>query len=45
VGLAGIQIEDQDFPKRCGHLPGKELVPARVMAEKIRRASTGRRGR
>jgi methylisocitrate lyase len=35
-GLAGLHIEDQVFPKRCGHLGGKELVPAREMVEKLR---------
>src|ERR1700760_3996905 len=28
AGAAAIQLEDQAFPKRCGHLPGKELVSA-----------------
>src|SRR5262249_12783026 len=28
AGATAIQIEDQDFPKRCGHLDGKTLVPA-----------------
>src|SRR3989442_12761615 len=27
AGLAGIHLEDQVFPKRCGHLAGKEIVP------------------
>ena len=35
-GLAGLHIEDQVFPKRCGHLGGKELVPAREMVDKLR---------
>jgi len=35
AGLAGMQIEDQQLPKKCGHLPGKELVPAEEMASKI----------
>lgn len=35
VGVSGIHIEDQEFPKRCGHLEGKRLVPAEEMAEKI----------
>jgi methylisocitrate lyase len=38
TGLAGLHIEDQVFPKRCGHLGGKELVPAREMVGKIRAA-------
>ncbi|MCW2904547.1 MAG: carboxyvinyl-carboxyphosphonate phosphorylmutase [Streptosporangiaceae bacterium] len=28
AGVAAIQLEDQAFPKRCGHLPDKELIPA-----------------
>ena len=35
AGLAGIHIEDQESPKRCGHLPGKRLVPTSDMARKI----------
>jgi methylisocitrate lyase len=35
AGAAGLHIEDQRFPKRCGHLDGKELVPADHMAEKV----------
>src|SRR6202047_2964989 len=31
VGANAIQIEDQDFPKRCGHLDGKTLIPATEM--------------
>src|SRR5690242_17110842 len=36
VGANAIQIEDQDFPKRCGHLDGKALVPAAEMCGKLR---------
>jgi methylisocitrate lyase len=43
AGLAGMQIEDQQLPKKCGHLPGKELVPAEVMASKIHAAVEARR--
>jgi methylisocitrate lyase len=43
AGLAGLHIEDQVFPKRCGHLGGKELVAAREMAQKIRAAVRARR--
>ena len=35
IGVAGIQIEDQVMPKRCGHLDGKEVVEAVEMAKKI----------
>ncbi|CAD8112330.1 unnamed protein product [Paramecium primaurelia] len=34
-GASGLHIEDQVFPKRCGHLDGKELVPSDVMEKKI----------
>ncbi len=43
AGAAAIQIEDQVFPKRCGHLTGKSLIPAGQMAEKIRAAVAARR--
>lgn len=43
AGVAGIQIEDQAFPKRCGHLPGKSLIPAKEMAVKIKAAVQARR--
>lgn len=35
AGAAGLHLEDQEFPKRCGHLDGKELVPLDHMVEKI----------
>ena len=35
VGVSGIHLEDQELPKRCGHLEGKRLVPAEEMCEKI----------
>jgi methylisocitrate lyase len=37
AGAAGLHIEDQIFPKRCGHLGGKELVPALDFAAAIQR--------
>ena len=43
VELAGCHIEDQEFPKRCGHLAGKSLVPADEMIEKIEAAVAARR--
>jgi len=43
VELAGCHIEDQEFPKRCGHLAGKSLVPADEMMEKIEAAVAARR--
>jgi 2-methylisocitrate lyase-like PEP mutase family enzyme len=36
MGLAGMNLEDQVFPKRCGHMAGKEVIPAEEMAGKIR---------
>lgn len=36
--LAGFHIEDQVYPKRCGHIAGKEVVPLEVAAEKIHAA-------
>ena len=39
---AAIQLEDQVDPKRCGHLEGKQVVPAEVFAEKVRAAATAR---
>lgn len=35
-GAAGLHIEDQVFPKRCGHLNGKELIPTPQMIDKIK---------
>jgi len=42
AGLAGIHIEDQVNPKRCGHLEGKELIPTKQMVTKIRAAVRAR---
>ncbi len=43
AGLGGIQLEDQGFPKRCGHLDGKEVIEAEEMVGKIRAAAEARR--
>src|SRR3954469_14222143 len=43
AGLAGCHIEDQEFPKRCGHLAGKTLIDADEMAAKLRAAVNARR--
>jgi methylisocitrate lyase len=43
VGVAGIHLEDQQLPKRCGHLSGKALIDAEAMAAKIRAATAARR--
>ncbi|MFQ5737123.1 MAG: methylisocitrate lyase [Thermodesulfobacteriota bacterium] len=42
AGAWGVQIEDQQWPKRCGHLPGKKVVPAEEFAAKIKAASEAR---
>jgi methylisocitrate lyase len=43
AGIAGIQLEDQENPKKCGHLAGKRLVPSREMVGKILAATEARR--
>jgi methylisocitrate lyase len=43
AGLAGVQLEDQEMPKRCGHLPGKRLVTCDEMVTKLRAACDARR--
>ena len=43
AGLAGCHLEDQEFPKRCGHLAGKRLVETEEMAAKIRAAVAAKR--
>jgi len=45
AGASAIQLEDQEFPKRCGHLDGKVLIPAAEMAGKIKAALDARRSR
>jgi len=45
AGASAIQLEDQAFPKRCGHLDGKVLIPAIEMAGKIKAALDARRSR
>ena len=42
AGAAMIQLEDQTFPKRCGHLEGKALVPVAEMQSKLRAALDAR---
>jgi len=44
AGAAAIQLEDQQFPKRCGHLAGKSLVEPAAMCAKLRAASAARAG-
>jgi 2,3-dimethylmalate lyase len=43
AGLAGVQLEDQAFPKRCGHFDGKSVITADEMVGKIRAAVAARR--
>ena len=38
VGVAGIQLEDQVMPKRCGHMDGKQLITSDEMVAKIKAA-------
>lgn len=42
AGASALQIEDQTFPKRCGHLAGKTVIPTREMVGKIRAALDAR---
>jgi carboxyvinyl-carboxyphosphonate phosphorylmutase len=42
AGVAAIHLEDQVSPKKCGHISGKTVIPAREFAEKIRAASENR---
>src|SRR5207253_11198295 len=42
AGLAGLHLEDQELPKRCGHLSGKTLVSRETMTAKIKAAVAAR---
>ena len=42
AGAAGVQLEDQVMPKRCGHFEGKEVIPAAEMVAKLRAAQLAR---
>src|SRR4249919_2067887 len=42
AGVAGIHIEDQVAPKKCGHMDGKLVIPAEEMAAKVRAAAEAR---
>jgi carboxyvinyl-carboxyphosphonate phosphorylmutase len=42
AGVAGIHIEDQIWPKKCGHMEGKQVIPAEEMVQKIRAAVDAR---
>ena len=43
AGLAGVHLEDQVSPKRCGHLDGKDVVPRQQMEAKLRAAASAKR--
>jgi 2-methylisocitrate lyase-like PEP mutase family enzyme len=43
AGVAGIMLEDQVWPKRCGHMKGKEVIAADEMVQKIHAAAAARR--
>ena len=45
AGANAIQLEDQDFPKRCGHFSGKHVIPAVEMVQKIHAAVDARHDR
>ena len=42
MGVAGMNLEDQVFPKRCGHMAGKEVIAAEEMAGKVRACAAAR---
>ncbi|CEJ14727.1 isocitrate lyase/PEP mutase family protein [Phreatobacter sp. AB_2022a] len=42
AGAAGIQIEDQVFPKKCGHFNGKDVIPLDEMVQKVKAAADAR---
>ena len=42
AGAAGLMLEDQVWPKRCGHMKGKEVISAEEMVQKIRAAAAAR---
>lgn len=42
AGVAGIHIEDQTFPKKCGHFDAKSVIPTEEMVQKIRAATDAR---
>ena len=44
AGVAAVQLEDQSFPKKCGHFEGKEVVDPEVMVERIYAAQEARSG-
>ncbi|MGZ5112627.1 MAG: isocitrate lyase/PEP mutase family protein [Usitatibacter sp.] len=45
AGASAIQLEDQEFPKKCGHTPGRRVIPMEDMVKKIRVAVEARASR
>ncbi|MFZ4530824.1 MAG: isocitrate lyase/PEP mutase family protein [Alsobacter sp.] len=45
AGASGIQLEDQEFPKKCGHTPGRKVIPLADAARKIKVAVQARRSK
>jgi len=45
AGVQAIQLEDQEFPKKCGHTPGRRVIPSQDMADKVRVAAATRDSR
>jgi 2-methylisocitrate lyase-like PEP mutase family enzyme len=45
AGASAIQLEDQEFPKKCGHTPGRRVIPTEDMVKKIRVAAEARTSR
>ena len=43
AGVSGIQLEDQEMPKKCGHTPGRRVIPAEEMVLKVRVAAEARK--
>ena len=42
IGAAGVRLEDQVWPKRCGHMAGKKIIPTEEMVQKIKAAIKAR---
>nr|MCU0763692.1 isocitrate lyase/PEP mutase family protein [Hydrogenophaga sp.] len=42
AGASAIQLEDQEFPKKCGHTPGRRVIPLQDMVRKIQVAAESR---
>jgi 2-methylisocitrate lyase-like PEP mutase family enzyme len=45
AGASAIQLEDQEFPKKCGHTPGRRVIPMEEMVKKVRVAAESRSSR